>query len=83
MPHYKYERSDPFRDHANDRLIHEGEVVEFPEKIAGPQPGFVLVDGPSDEAENGDEPPDSELCGTIMSDGTPCERDASECPYHD
>lgn len=51
MPYYEWQRSDPFKDYANDRTITEGEVVELSQAIADPQAGFVEVEEPDTGGE--------------------------------
>lgn len=52
MPRYKWTRSDPFKDYANDRVVEEGEVVEISDDIADPAYGFVEAD--ESDANSGD-----------------------------
>jgi hypothetical protein len=55
MPYYEWTRSDPFRDHANDRTVIEGEVVELPESIGESAYGFVEADAPENAGDGGGE----------------------------
>lgn len=60
MPYYRYERDDPFRDHANDRIIEAGEVVQLSKAIAEPTYGFVEVDEPDETESNSESTDDAE-----------------------
>jgi len=51
MPHYEWTGDGSYQDHANDRIVEPGEVVELAERIGEPNTELVRV---SDE-EVGDE----------------------------
>lgn len=75
MPWYRWERGDPFRDHANDRRVTEGEVVELPEAVADPQPGFAAVDEPRNPKGSTGEDAEEYTC--VGNDGD-CSRTVDE-----
>jgi len=69
MPQYRWEGSDPFRDHRNGRTIKSGEVVELAAAVADPHPDFASVDEPAG------------TCDEVKNDGDVCGRELP-CPYH-
>lgn len=44
MPRYRYTGDGQFRDHANDRVVEAGEVVELVERIGNPHKALELVE---------------------------------------
>lgn len=55
--------------------------VEWPDGDPGPDDDVVADAADSDdEAEAVDD--EEVICGTLMADGSICERPADECPYH-